>query len=77
MELAVALSINDEIGAEHIVLGNEALFTDSFDKEMTLREINRRTVKNYLDKYENNIPMVAKKLDIGVATIYRMLKDDN
>ena len=77
MELAVALSTTDEIGAEHIVLGNEALFTDQFDKEMTLREINIRTVKKYLEKYDNNIPLVAQKLDIGVATIYRMLKGDS
>ena len=77
MELAVALSTTDEIGAEHIVLGNEALFTDQFDKEMTLREINIRTVKKYLEKYDNNIKLVAQKLDIGVATIYRMLKGDS
>jgi two-component system, NtrC family, response regulator AtoC len=77
MELAVALSATDEIAAEHIVLGNEALFTDPFDKEMSLREINVRTVKKYLEKYNNNIKLVAQKLDIGVATIYRMLKDGN
>ena len=77
MELAVALSTEEEIAAEHIVLGNEALFTDQFDKEMTLREINIRTVKRYLEKYDNNIRLVAQKLDIGVATIYRMLKDEN
>ncbi len=75
MELAVAISTDEEIAAEHIILGNEALFTDQFDKEMTLREINIRTVKKYLEKYDNNIKLVAQKLDIGVATIYRMLKD--
>jgi two-component system, NtrC family, response regulator AtoC len=75
MELAVALSTSDEIAAENIVLGNEALFTNQFDKEMSLREINILMVKRYLEKYDNNIKLVAQKLDIGVATIYRMLKD--
>jgi len=77
MELAVALSTTDEITADNIVLGNSALFTEPFDKEMTLREINIRTVKKYLEKYDNKISLVAQKLDIGVATIYRMLKDSN
>jgi two-component system, NtrC family, response regulator AtoC len=26
--------------------------------------------------YENNPKIVAEKLDIGVATVYRMLKED-
>ena len=34
-----------------------------------------KIVKNYLEKYDNNIKLVAEKLDIGVATIYRMLKE--
>ena len=76
MELAVALSTADEITAEQIILGNEALFAGQFEKEMSLREINILTVKNYLKKYDNDVKLVAKKLDIGVATIYRMLKDD-
>jgi len=77
MELAVALSTSDEIAAENIVLGNEALFTNQFDKEMSLREINILMVKRYLEKYDNDIKLVAQKLDIGVATIYRMLKDSD
>jgi transcriptional regulator with PAS, ATPase and Fis domain len=34
-------------------------------------------VKKFLDKYNNNIKLVAEKLDLGVATIYRMLKENN
>jgi transposase len=33
-------------------------------------------VKSFLRKYNNNIKQVAEKLDIGVATIYRMLKEE-
>lgn len=76
IELAVALSANDEIQAENIILGNEALMNDRFDKEMTLREYNIRIVKSFLEKYDDDIKLVAGKLDIGVATIYRMLKED-
>lgn len=76
IELAVALSVNDEITADNIVLGNEVLMNGRTDKEMTLREHNIRIVKNYLEKYDNDIKSVAQRLDIGVATIYRMLKEE-
>ena len=42
---------------------------------MTLREYDIHIVKRYLERYGNNIKLVAQKLDIGVATIYRMLKE--
>ncbi|MCG6188773.1 sigma-54-dependent transcriptional regulator [Maribellus maritimus] len=75
IELAITLSDNEEITDESIVLGNDALFSDKLDGEMSLREYNIRIVKKYLDKYDNNTKIVADKLDIGVATIYRMLKE--
>ncbi len=77
IELAITLSDHDEIGAENIILGNEVLFSENTVKEMSMREYNIRIVKKYLEKYNNNTNLVAKKLDIGVATIYRMLKEDN
>jgi DNA-binding NtrC family response regulator len=76
IELAVTVSDNDEINAEHIILGNEALMPENLDKEMTLREYNIRIVKSYLDNYDNDTNLVADKLGIGVATVYRMLKED-
>ncbi len=76
MELAVTLSDNDEIEGENIILGNEALLPKTIDFEMSLREYNIRIVKKYLEKYDNNTKLVAEKLDIGVATIYRMLKEE-
>ena len=77
IELAITLSDHDEIGTENIILGNEVLFSENTVKEMSMREYNIRIVKKYLEKYNNNTNLVAKKLDIGVATIYRMLKEDN
>jgi transcriptional regulator with PAS, ATPase and Fis domain len=77
IELAITLSDHDEIGVENIILGNEVLFSENTVKEMSMREYNIRIVKKYLEKYNNNTNLVAKKLDIGVATIYRMLKEDN
>ena len=77
IELAITLSDSEEITDEDILLGNNALIEDTINKEMSLREYNIRIVKSYLEKYDDNIKLVADKLDIGVATIYRMLKEEN
>ena len=75
MELAVTLSDGEQIDAGDIVFG-DAEIMDIFQLEdLTLREYNRRIVNAYLDKYNHDVKVVAKKLDIGAATIYRMMKE--
>ena len=76
IELAITLSDGDEITGENLLLGNNALMEESINQELSLRDYNIRIVKKYLEKYGNDIKLVAAKLDIGVATIYRMLKAD-
>lgn len=76
IELAVTLSDQDEINAEHIVWGSGTdLLTDLEGEELKLRDYDILIVRRFLKKYDNNIKLVAEKLDIGVATIYRMLKE--
>ena len=77
IELAITVTDTDEITDEEIYLGKNVMIGDYIEKEITLREYNINIVKKYLEKYENNIKLVADKLDIGVATIYRMLKEDS
>jgi DNA-binding NtrC family response regulator len=74
MELAVTLSDGEQIEAGDIVFGDEDLIDISSLGDLTLREYDRRIVNAYLDKYSQDVKLVAKKLDIGVATIYRMMK---
>jgi DNA-binding NtrC family response regulator len=77
IELAVTLADQDEITSDHIVLGRgQDLLDDAFSREMSLREYDILIVKKFLEKYDNNIKLVAEKLDLGVATIYRMLKEN-
>jgi DNA-binding NtrC family response regulator len=77
MELAVTLCDQDEITADHIVFGGgHDAMADITSQEMTLREYDIQIVKTFLKKYDNNTKLVAEKLEIGVATIYRMLKED-
>jgi len=75
MELAVTLSDGDQIEPVDIVFGEEEIIDISQLENLTLREYDHRIVTAYLDKYENDVKVVARKLDIGAATIYRMLKE--
>jgi two-component system response regulator AtoC len=77
IELAVTLSDSDQIEAEDIVFGEEELMDVTKKEELTLREYDLRIVNAYLQKYNHDVKLVAKKLDIGPATIYRMLKEIN
>jgi transcriptional regulator with PAS, ATPase and Fis domain len=48
---------------------------DLISEEMTMKLYNRKILDFYLNKYQQNIPLVAQKLGISQATIYRMLKN--
>lgn len=75
-ELSVVLCDTNEITADNIMTGGADMAWDIGGEELTLREYNIRIVKNYLSMYDNNPKTVAEKLDIGVATVYRMLKEN-
>ncbi len=78
IELAVTLADQNEIGPDHIILGRgKEMLNDLLGSELSLREYDIMIVKKYLNKYDNNIKLVAEKLDLGIATIYRMLKESN
>jgi two-component system, NtrC family, response regulator AtoC len=74
IELGITLTDDNEIPGENIILENQALMTEITDQEMTLRDYNIRILNRYLEKYDNNVSLVAGKLGIGVATVYRMMK---
>ncbi|WP_167617618.1 sigma-54-dependent transcriptional regulator [Maribellus sediminis] len=77
IELAVTLADDREIDAGNLILDDPTDMESLFNENMTLREYNLRLVKRLLDKYDNKPKVVAEKLDIGVATIYRMLKEED
>jgi len=41
-----------------------------------MREYEMKILKATLNKYNNDITLAAKKLDIGVSTIYRLLRQE-
>jgi DNA-binding NtrC family response regulator len=76
MELATVLSDTDQIDESHISFNSTDLSGNFLLEENTLEEYNRKIIRFYLRKYNENVLQVAQKLDIGKSTIYRMLKEN-
>lgn len=76
MELAVVMA-NSEVIDDNDISLSVATRSSNFlmDEEDTLQGYNKKIIKHFLEKYDNNILEVAKKLDIGKSTIYRMIKN--
>jgi len=75
MDLAAVMVDGNEIDSEHINFNNLASDETLLLKEMTLQEITYRVIRNYLNKHDNNVLDVARRLDIGKSSIYRYLKE--
>ncbi len=75
MELACVMTNSEIINDIDISFNSTAHRADFLMEEDTLEGYNRKIIKFYLHKYNNNVLMVAKKLDIGKSTIYRMIKN--
>ncbi len=76
VELASVLSEDDVITPENINLKPTSEITDVVFEEGTLRDYNCRIISFFLQKYNGNVVEVAKRLDIGKSTIYRMIKNN-
>lgn len=75
IELAIILCDSNEILDEHILFNPVGEKSTIQDKELTLHEYNLELVKKYLEKYNHNASLAAKKLDISRASIYRYMKE--
>jgi DNA-binding NtrC family response regulator len=75
IDLAMTLSDNQEIEPHDLILVSGQNPVEGVEKDLTLQEYELKIIKSYLEKYNNDIKQVALKLDIGVSTIYRLLKN--
>jgi DNA-binding NtrC family response regulator len=75
MELAAVLTDSDKINESHISFNAVDAAENLLMEENTLAEYTRKIISHYLQKHNNNVLLVAKKLDIGKSTIYRMIKE--
>jgi DNA-binding NtrC family response regulator len=76
IELAIVMSNSEIIQSDHINLSSSDVISEALSEETTLKEYDLRIIKNYLKKYDGNMKIVAQKLDIGLSTLYRILKED-
>lgn len=76
LELAAVLTNDDQIGEEDIRFNSPKKAAGFLAHEMTFEDYKRSIVNHYLEKYQDDIDLVAQKLDIGKSTIYRMLKNE-
>ena len=75
IDLACVLTDNGTIGSEHIIFNDLSNgYVEMSDLDLTLKDRNKRLIENMLDRHNNNVRLVAKKLGIGKSTIYRLLK---
>ncbi|OYU66051.1 MAG: regulator [Bacteroidetes bacterium B1(2017)] len=74
VELACVMATDNNISVEDISFNSLKPEGSFLLEELTLKEYNKRILRHFLDKYENDVLLVADKLDIGKSTIYNMLK---
>jgi two-component system, NtrC family, response regulator AtoC len=73
MDLAVVLSDEDHLSPDDISFTAINKSSDFMvDESLTLDEYIRKIVKSYLEKYDDNLVLVAQKLGVGKSTLYRM-----
>ena len=76
IELAVTLSENDFIEPVDLVIDRGDPLSDIANDNLTLREYQLKIIKATLKKNNDDIKLAADKLDIGISTIYRILKEE-
>lgn len=74
IDLACVLTDTDSLEGEDIRFSGLNSASDIVYGEKSLRQYTREIVQHYLEKYDNNVVLVAQKLEVGKSTIYNMLK---
>lgn len=74
IDTACAMCSGNMIQPDNIVFHEVSKYTQFSNREKTLREFTAEIISDYLKKYDQDVLLVAKKLDIGKSTIYNMLK---
>ena len=75
IDLAAVMSETNEISADDINFSNKSPVDEILTEERTLEEYQKLIIRHFLDKYDNQVRLVAKKLGVGKTTIYRLMKE--
>ena len=75
IELSAVMAEEQEIRVQDISFNGTARMESFLYQEMTMNEFMFRIIRHFLNKYDNNVLEVARKLDIGKSSLYRYLKE--
>jgi len=75
IELSAVMAEDHEIKPPDISFTSTTRTESFLYQEMSMQDYMYRIVRHYLNKYDNNVLEVAKKLDIGKSSLYRYLKE--
>ena len=75
IDLAIVMSDGPTVEAENITLNKPIKANDIFANGRTLKEHTNSIIQHYLDENKGDVLLVAKLLDIGKSTIYRMIQN--
>ena len=76
IDLAAVMATGEYIEGEDIQFNSIRREAGFLTQELTMEEYKKRIIHFFLDKHQKDVLLVAKKLDIGKSTIYRMLKEE-
>lgn len=75
IELAAVMTEGQELRPQDITFTNARGIDSFLHQEMKMEEYMYRIIRHFLNKYDNDVLEVARRLDIGKSSIYRYLKD--
>ena len=75
VELAAVMSDEKQIDVQHISFNSAGVPSDILSEETTLAGYNKKIIRYFLEKHDENVVLTAEKLGIGKSTLYRMLKN--
>lgn len=75
IELAAVMASDQEIKAQDITFNSSTRVESFLYQEMTMQQYMYRIIRHFLNKYDDNVLEVAKRLDVGKSSLYRYLKE--
>ncbi len=74
IELAIVMAEDDTIQDSEINIDISNHIGNLLNTETSLKEYEKQIIQYFLNKYNQDVILVSKKLDIGKSTIYRMMQ---
>src|SRR5688572_6400773 len=75
VELSAVMAEEQEIRPQDISFNSTARMESFLYQEMSMQEFMYRIIRHFLNKYDNNVLEVARRLDIGKSSLYRYVKE--